>query len=84
MPVCGPWFGGWFVFPLVGLVLMVVVLLMVFSGRGPFAHFGGRSGWGAPPASSGPVGSALDILKVRYARGELTREQFEQMRRDVE
>jgi putative membrane protein len=28
--------------------------------------------------------SALDILKRRYAAGELTREQYEQMRRDVE
>jgi putative membrane protein len=28
--------------------------------------------------------SALDILKRRYAAGELTREQYEQMRKDVE
>jgi putative membrane protein len=28
--------------------------------------------------------TALDILKARYARGEITKEQFEQMRRDVE
>jgi putative membrane protein len=26
----------------------------------------------------------LDILKRRYARGELTREEYEQMRRDIE
>jgi putative membrane protein len=37
-------------------------------------------------SSSGPTrtGSrALDILKERYAKGELTREQFDQMKRDV-
>lgn len=28
--------------------------------------------------------SALDILSERYARGEITREQYEQMRRDLE
>ncbi len=28
--------------------------------------------------------SPLDILKERYARGDVTREQFEQMRRDLE
>ncbi len=27
---------------------------------------------------------ALEILKERYARGEITREQYEQMRRDLE
>lgn len=28
--------------------------------------------------------SALDVLKERYARGEINREQYEQMRRDLE
>jgi putative membrane protein len=27
--------------------------------------------------------SAMDILKARYAKGELTREQFEQLRREI-
>jgi putative membrane protein len=30
------------------------------------------------------LASPLEILKQRYARGEITKEQFEQMRRDVE
>jgi putative membrane protein len=37
-------------------------------------------------AGSGPetgTGRALEILKERYAKGELTREQFEQMKRDL-
>lgn len=32
-----------------------------------------------------PTGSSpLDILKARYADGEITREEYEQMRRDLE
>ncbi|CAG0989550.1 hypothetical protein ANRL4_02383 [Anaerolineae bacterium] len=34
-------------------------------------------------SSSRPEASADDILKQRYARGEITKEQFEQMRRDL-
>jgi putative membrane protein len=36
---------------------------------------------GSPPANG--AGRALDILKERYAKGELTREQYEQMRREL-
>ncbi len=44
--------------------------------------------WGIRQAGPGPGESAgrrpLDILKERYARGELNREQYEQMRRELE
>jgi putative membrane protein len=35
------------------------------------------------PSGDGPE-SALDVLKRRYAAGELTREQYEQTRADLE
>ncbi len=38
---------------------------------------------GQPPANLPPAESALDILKKRYARGEITKEQFDAMRRDL-
>ncbi|MBI5566104.1 MAG: SHOCT domain-containing protein [Chloroflexi bacterium] len=37
------------------------------------------------PSSSGTAPeSALDILKKRYARGEITKEQYDEMRRDLQ
>lgn len=35
---------------------------------------------GGPPRAEG---RSLEILKERYAKGELTREQFEQMKREL-
>lgn len=35
-------------------------------------------------ASARPTESALEILKQRYARGEIDRETFERMKRDIE
>jgi putative membrane protein len=46
--------------------------------------FGWRPGNGQqqPPRRQEP--SALDILKARYARGEISREEYQGMRRDLD
>lgn len=44
-------------------------------------------GWRPQFNQSGPAQSKqtpLELLKERYARGEISREEFEQMRRDLE
>lgn len=52
-------------------VALVVGLVLIARTLG-----GGRGrGWHRSP---------IDILKRRYAAGEITRDQFEQMRKDVE
>jgi putative membrane protein len=51
------------------LMILGIVVLVKWLGSGS-----------SPPH---PEKRAIDILKERYAKGELTREQFEQMKRDV-
>ena len=56
--------------PLLSLAIIVGVIYLLFRQDGPLR---GQS----------PEGSARDILDRRYARGELTKEQYEQMKRDL-
>jgi putative membrane protein len=53
-----------------GLVLVGLVLLV-------------RWLWGQNPPALRGQDSPLEILKRRYARGEITREEFESIRRDL-
>ena len=57
-------------------VLVGIVLLIVWAVR---SLSGGASRWNQPAGSQSPS----DILKVRYARGEITREQYQQMMKDL-
>jgi putative membrane protein len=61
------------------MVLFWVVLIVgaVWLVRGVFPNNRQSS---APPR---PETSADEILQQRYARGEITKEQFDQMRRDL-
>jgi putative membrane protein len=40
--------------------------------------------WLSSARNGGPTRRPLDILQERYARGEITREQYEPMRRDLQ
>ncbi len=77
----GPW--GWFplmwIFP---LIFLVVMLLFVFRGGG----WGGGGGW---PMCGGrgmreKEESAKEILDRRYARGEISQEEYQRMKKELE
>ncbi len=63
--------GGWLTMLLFWALLIVgIIALIRFATSGGTARRGGTE-------------TPLDILRRRYAAGELTKEQFEQMKRDV-
>jgi putative membrane protein len=72
----GGW-GHWF-FPLLILIVVIFVMRMISY------RLGWRGGWhGHYPHGHGHGDSALDILRQRYARGELNKDEFERMRKDL-
>ncbi len=72
----GPYYGGWWM-PLMGfLFLAAVIALIVWAARGTSRQDHGDRG-----GDSRSV--ALEILKQRYARGEISREEYLRMRDDL-
>ena len=65
-------FGGlWMVLFWGGIILLMVWGIKKLTERG-----GSGSGYGDRP-------SPIDVLKDRYAKGEISRQEFEQMKRDL-
>lgn len=71
----GPWHmmgtGGFWMFPFFPMIILVVILYFVF-GRN-------RGCW----SGHGSGESAIEILKKRYAKGEITKDEFEEMKKDL-
>ncbi len=71
------WGHGW---GWLGVLLMVIVWALVILGIVALI----RWLWMAGPRRTGGHGeSPLDILKTRYARGEINKEEFEQKKKDL-
>lgn len=80
----GAWFGAMWGIPFMGLLIMLAVFAVVVWGIYTLVRaVGGRRGPEALPRAA-PRDPALDALRERYARGEIDRETFERMRRDLE
>jgi putative membrane protein len=71
------WGSGW---GWLGILLMVIVWALVILGIIALI----RWLWTGGPRHGAPSGpSPLDILKARYARGEINKEEFEQKKKDL-
>jgi putative membrane protein len=68
----GPW--GWFPFMWIFPLLCLLLFVFLLTRR--------RSWWPERGGASGP--SAREILDRRYARGEITREEYRRLRSDIE
>ena len=78
-------FGGWFGMLFMTFFWVAIIVLAIWLVS---KLFSGRAGMGivpsnAPTQLTQPPPTADEILKQRYARGEITKEQFEEMRRNL-
>ena len=64
-------------FGLIWVILIVAVVAYLMGWRPENLNFAG-------PRQQRDERAPLDILKERYARGEITKEEFERMRADLE
>jgi putative membrane protein len=74
----GMLFGGLIMLAFWVLVIVGVIWIVATLARG--------SSTGAPRTNTGVPATGpttLDILKARYAKGEITKEQYEEMRHDL-
>ena len=67
------WWGGMWIFPIITILFILLVVYLLF----------GRTGFRPPSAGETHPESPSDILKRRYARGEISKEEFDQMRKDL-
>jgi putative membrane protein len=61
------------------LIIVLIVLLILNLGKG----YSGRNPRGFDDGTYQPSEAALDILKKRYAKGEISKEEFQQMKKDL-
>jgi len=87
---CGPHSSWFWVMPLTFMIVMFLFASLIARRAGAWRCGVGGIGpgrsrwWGPDPRGHRGTETPLQILDRRYASGEITREQHEQMKRDAE
>jgi putative membrane protein len=72
--------GWWIIFPIIGIVVMIACMFIMMGRRG---FMGPRRDSRREPREGSVSESPLEILKKRYAKGEISKEEYEEMKRDL-
>lgn len=68
--------GWWVIFPIIGFIFMFMMM-------GRMGMMGPRRDSRREPHKSGRSETSLEIIKKRYAKGEITKEEFDEMKQDL-
>jgi putative membrane protein len=77
--------GAWIIFPIIGIICMALFMFMMFGRRRGF--WSRRDDYGPntrdDPTEMPESETPLSIIKKRYAKGEISKEEYEEMKREL-